>query len=338
MALQPETARPDLAAQIPFCRLAEDLGFTGLLVDIGATKPDPIVLASALGLSARSIEFIVACRSGLQSPAVFVQQINTLSALTGGRVSLNVVAGHSPTEQRFYGDFLDQEGRYRRTGEFLAICEAFWRHDGPINYRGHYYAVENGELGSTFVSQRRHQPELLIAGGSAPARELAIAHGDCWMRLPEPPAALEAASRPVLAAGKTVGLRHSIIGARTRAEALEIAYALRESADRTTPDRQLERDFIARSDSTSFKAMYEVAKTTEWLTPTLWTGLVRSHGAPAIALVGSADEIAAALIDFERAGTSQFILSGWPKAQSMKFFGEEVLPRVRRMEKRLEVA
>jgi alkanesulfonate monooxygenase len=70
----------------------------------------------------------------------------------------------------------------------------------------------------------------------------------------------------------------------------------------------------------------------------LWTGLVRSHGAPAIALVGSADEIAEALIDFERAGASQFILSGWPKMQSMKFFGEEVLPRVRRLESRMAAA
>src|SRR5262249_43310189 len=157
---------------------------------------------------------------------------NTLSALTGGRVGLNVVAGHSPTEQRYYGDFLDQEERYLRTSEFLAICEAFWRHDKPVNYRGRYYRVENGELGSTFVSQHRYRPELLIAGGSTAARELAVAHGDCWMRLPDAPAALETASTPVLAAGKTLGLRHSIIGARTRSEALEIAYALRDGADR----------------------------------------------------------------------------------------------------------
>ena len=37
------------------------------------------------------------------------------------------------------------------------------------------------------------------------------------MRLPEPPAALEAAARPVLAAGKNLGLRLSVIGAKTRA-------------------------------------------------------------------------------------------------------------------------
>ncbi|MBR0774225.1 LLM class flavin-dependent oxidoreductase [Bradyrhizobium diazoefficiens] len=338
MALRPETARPDLASQIAFCRQAEDLGFAGLLIDIGATKPDPIVLASALGLKTRSIEFIVACRSGLQSPAVFVQQINTLSALSGGRVILNVVAGYSPAEQRYYGDFLDHGERYQRTAEFLEVCEAFWRHDKRVNYNGRYYRVENGELGSTFESQRRHRPELLIAGGSAPARDLAMAHGDCWMRLPEAPATLEAAARPVLAAGKTLGLRLAIIGARKRSEALEMAHALRDSADRTVPDRSLEGNFIARSDSVSFKAMHDDAARVEWLTPALWTGLVPSHGAPAVALVGSADEIAAALIDFEHAGASQFILSGWPKAQSMEFFGQEILPRVRRLEKHLEIA
>ncbi len=337
-ALRPDTSRPDLASQLAFCRLAQDLGITGLLLDIGATKPDPIVLSGALGLGTDTIQFIVACRSGLQSPAVFVQQINTLSALIGGRVTLNVVAGHSPLEQQYYGDFLDHDERYARTAEFLGICDAFWRHDELVNFRGRYYAVENGRLGSTFVSQKRRSPEVLIAGGSPAARALAISHGDCWMRLPDVPSALEAASRPVLQAGKSVGLRHSVIGAATRGEALEIAHALRDEAERMPSDRQLEGSFIARSDSTSFRALYETAAVTEWLTPVLWTGLVRSHGSPAIALVGNADEIADALMNFAQAGASQFILSGWPKSDSMKFFGEEVLPRVRRLEQRIAAA
>ena len=42
--------------------------------------------------------------------------------LTGGRVSLNIVAGHSPDEQRYYGDFLTHDERYERTDEFLTIC------------------------------------------------------------------------------------------------------------------------------------------------------------------------------------------------------------------------
>jgi alkanesulfonate monooxygenase len=224
-ALRPETSRPDLSAQLAFCCLAEDLGVTGLLVDIGATKPDPIVLSGALGLGTKSIEFIVACRSGLQSPAVFVQQINTLSALIGGRITLNVVAGHSPLEQRYYGDFLNHDERYARTAEFLGVCDLFWRRNELVNFRGRYYAVENGRLSSTFVSQYRHGPELLIAGGSPAARQLAISHGDCWMLLPEGPSTLEHAVRPVLQAGKMVGLRLSVIGAPTRQEALDIANA-----------------------------------------------------------------------------------------------------------------
>ena len=70
----------------------------------------------------------------------------------------------------------------------------------------------------------------------------------------------------------------------------------------------------------------------EWLAPTLWAGAVRTHGAAAIALVGSSEEVAAAILEYKRAGVSQFIFSGWPKVESMEFFGREVLPLVRRME------
>ena len=135
------TGQPDLPAQVSFCRLAEDLGITGVLVDIGAAKPDPIVLSTSLGLATRSLEFIIACRSGVQSPAVFVQQINTLSALIGGRVVLNVVAGFSEMEQRCYGDFLQHDERYARMAEFLSVCDAFWRRGGPVDYSGQYYRM-----------------------------------------------------------------------------------------------------------------------------------------------------------------------------------------------------
>ena len=57
---------------------------------------------------------------------MLVQQINTLSVLTRGRVSLNIVAGHTPHEQRYYGDFLAHDERYERTDEFLTICRRFW--------------------------------------------------------------------------------------------------------------------------------------------------------------------------------------------------------------------
>jgi alkanesulfonate monooxygenase len=330
-ASQRATGLPDLEHQIEFCRQAEASGITGLLTDVGASKPDPILLAAALGLASERIEFIVAYRSGLTLPTTFVQQLNTLSALANGRVSLNIVAGHSPVEQRYYGDYLAHQERYARTEEFLAICHAFWRNNGPVNFSGKYYRIEEGKLNTPFISPHRSFPELFIAGGSDEARDLAISQGTLWMRLADTPENLRSSVPPVLAAGKEVGLRMSIIARPTREKAVRAAYELLVGLDPSMQDREKEARFMIKSDSVSISATYALAEK-EWLNPWLWTGAVRTHGAPAVALVGSFEEVANALIDYAEVGVTQFILSGWPKLDEMILFGNEVLPRVRKAE------
>jgi alkanesulfonate monooxygenase len=79
------------------------------------------------------------------------------------------------------------------------------------------------------------------------------------------------------------------------------------------------------------KSMHELADK-EWLTQCLWTGAIRSHGAAAAALVGSPEEVAAAILEYSNAGVTQFILSGWPKLEEMIFFGRHVIPLVRSKE------
>ena len=67
---------PDLGSQVAFCRAAQEAGIDGLLLDIGAAKPDPVLLSAALGLATDKVGFIIAVRSGLLAPATFTQQIN----------------------------------------------------------------------------------------------------------------------------------------------------------------------------------------------------------------------------------------------------------------------
>ena len=330
-ASQRATGLPDLERQIEFCRQAEKSGIAGLLTDIGAAKPDPILLSAVLGRATERIEFIVAYRSGLTLPTTFVQQLNTLSALVNGRISLNIVAGHSPVEQRYYGDHLSHQERYARTEEFLAVCHAFWKNDGPVNICGKYYHIEEGKLNTPFISPRRSYPELFIAGGSDAARNLAISQGTLWMRLADTPENLRPSIAPVLDAGKEVGLRMSIIARPTRDEAVHAAYELLTGLDPSMQDRENEARFRNKSDSVSIKATYALAEK-EWLNPWLWTGAVRTHGAPAVALVGSFEQVANALVDYAEVGVTQFILSGWPKLDEMILFGKEVLPRVRKIE------
>src|SRR5215470_2581130 len=260
-----QTGLPDLDRQTDFCRAAEQSGIDGLLTDVGAAKPDSILLAAALGMATQNVGLIIAFRSAFSSPTVFVQQLNTLSTLIPDRFSLNIVAGHSPDEQRYYGDFLDHDERYARTDEFLTVCRAFWE-GGEVNFSGKYYSIENGRLSTPYLSKRRASPEILVGGGSMAARGLALRHATCWMRMGDTPDSLGASIGPVLAAGKEVGLRMSIIVRPTREEAVAAAYSVIQRLEPGLKDKENEREFVRRSDSVSIKATAELAGT-EWLTP-----------------------------------------------------------------------
>ena len=326
-----EDGMPDLAAQISFCKRAEEAGIDSLLTDFGYGKPDPMLLAAILGRATEKIKFILAYRSGLFSPTMFVQQLNTLSALIDGRLSLNIVAGYSPGEQRAYGDFLSHDERYERTEEFLAICRAFWKREDEVNFKGKHYAIEKGVLKTRFVSSGRTFPEMFIGGGSQQAQDLAIKQGTCWMRLPDAPEKMRDSVDEVLQSGVEVGLRFAVIARPTREEALRAAYEMTEGMESA---REFVKTSVGKMDSVSFQAAFQQAEAgTEWLTHCLWTGATRAYGPAAAALVGSAEEIAAEIMDYERLGVSQFIISGWPKLDQMIYFGEAVLPLIRKMER-----
>ncbi len=80
----------------------------------GFTRPDPVPLSAALGMNTHKLKFMIACRPGVMSPTVFVQQINTVSALTNGRVHINILRDRAAgfwqvvrAEDRFGGLSLD---------------------------------------------------------------------------------------------------------------------------------------------------------------------------------------------------------------------------------------
>ncbi len=333
--VDPRAALPEMEAQINFCRAAEQSGIASLLVDINFGKPDPMMLAAALGRATQKIKFMVACRPSHMCPTLFVQQVNTFSALTNGRINLNMVAGHSPQEQGYYGDFSSHDERYQRMDEFLAICHAFWQRNGGVNFSGKHYQIEGGKLNTPFVSNEgRAYPEICLGGSSVPAQQVAAKHATCWIRFADAPEKLGQAIQPVLQQETEVGLRLSIITRSTREEALQTAYALLDSSE-TTQRSNSEQKFVKNSDAVSMKSTFELAED-EWLTPYLWTGAVRKYGAPAMALVGTPDEVALGLMAFKQVGVSQFILSGWPKQAEMIRFGRDVLPIIRKQEQQTQ--
>jgi alkanesulfonate monooxygenase len=319
---------PDIAAHLAYCEAAEACGIESLLTAFGFHRPDPIALAAALGVLTSKVKFMVAVRSGVISPTSFVQQVNTVSALTHGRICLNVVGGHTPKEQRAYGDFLSHDERYARTDEFLTICRALWADEGPVNFKGAYYEIEDAAVKTPFVSNERLAPEIFLGGASDAALNLAVRHADCLWTLPRSPEEMAPRLKPVLASGTEVGLLLSIIARPSREEAISEAYALLGRVGGKA--RQVHRDFSARSDSVAFTGTLALAEKngSDWVNPWLWTGAVPYLGAPAIALVGSYDEVAGAIHAFEEIGISQFLFMGWPDLEEMKRFAGEVRPRL----------
>lgn len=319
---------PPLEPQIALCRAAEQGGIDSVLMAIGYTRPDPLVLSIALGLRTERIRFMIACRSGLISPAYFVQQINTASTLLPGRICINMVCGHTPYELGYYGDFLDHDERYVRTAEFLRLCRDLWTPGEPVNVEGRYYRVENACIRTPMVGGLGDRPEIFVGGSSPQAEDLAATYGDCLWRFPDRDDIMAPRVRRVVELGAEVGLLVSLITRPTRQEALASAEAL--VAGFAAETRDVHRRFAADSDSTGFRAVYRAAAdpATSWLTPTLWTGAVPFLGAPAIALVGSYGEVADAILRYREIGVTQFLFAGWPDIAEIQHFAAGVVPQL----------
>lgn len=329
-----QSGRPDLEGWTHFARHAEAAGIDSVLISFSRFEPDPILVAAALGRATATLKFIAAYRSGLIQPAVFVQQINTLACLIGGRVAVNIVAGSASIEQHGYGDFLEHEARYKRAEEFIAVCRSFWRSSGDADFAGTHYRVTGGRLTTPFVGSGRTEPEVYVSGHSASAERVALSQGSCLLRVADAPAKLRAVVERSRLHGVEVCLRMCVICRPTREEAVRVAESLlpgdgapagRGRGVGVNDDSVMYREAAARSRDDNV-----------WLDRSLWAGLVPFYGPVWTTLLGTPTDIAEALLAYRAIGVTQFILSGWPELDEVITFGREVLPRVREAERRVD--
>jgi alkanesulfonate monooxygenase len=309
-------------------RTAEQLGFAGALTPTGLWCEDAWLSTAMLVEVTERLKFLVAFRPGLLSPTLAAQMAASFQRLSGGRLMLNVVTGGESREQRAYGDTLDKDERYARTGEFLHIVRGLLRGE-PVTYHGRHLSIEDAQL------QRLPDPvpDIYFGGSSAAAGPVAAEHADTYLTWGEPPDAVaeKLAWITKLAAdrGRTLrqGIRLHVISRDTAEEAWSQARRLLDGIDPATIE-QVQAN-LARSESEGQRRMLALhggRRDALTIAPNLWAGVGLVRGGAGTALVGSHAEVADRIEEYQRIGITEFILSGYPHVEEAYWFGEGVLP------------
>ncbi|MFF3223954.1 LLM class flavin-dependent oxidoreductase [Nocardia suismassiliense] len=312
---------------------AEDNGFEAVLTPTGAWCEDAWLTTAMMVDTTETLKFLVALRPGLVSPTLAAQMAGTFQRHSQGRLLLNVVTGGEPHEQQAYGDFLDKEQRYTRTGEFLHVVRELWRSQEPITFEGEHIHVRDALL-----SNRPDPiPPVFFGGSSAPAGPVAARYADTYLTWGEPLLAvsrkLEWIRRLAVDQGRILdyGLRIHVISRDTSEEAWAEADRLLQGIDPADIERV--QASLARSESEGQRRMSELhggATDRLEIAPNLWAGVGLVRGGAGTALVGSHAEVAERLVEYSKLGISHFILSGYPHLEEAYWFGEGVLPILER--------
>ncbi len=324
------TVRPPSIGYLgQIARSAEQLGFEGALTPTGAWCEDAWLTTAMLATVTEKLKFLVAFRPGLLSPTLAAQMAATFQRLSKGRVLLNVVTGGESAEQRAFGDFLDKDQRYERTGEFLDIVTRLWRGE-TVTANGKHLSVQGARL----ALLPDPVPDIYFGGSSQAAGPVAARYANVYLTWGEPPAAVEAKLRwmqaHAAAAGRKLrfGIRLHVITRDTSEEAWRQADRLIERVD----DEMIRKvqAGLAHSESEGQRRMRELHhggdRDSLIVAPNLWAGVGLVRGGAGTALVGSHAEVAERITEYASLGISEFILSGYPHLEEAYWFGEAVLP------------
>jgi alkanesulfonate monooxygenase len=332
----PGTAGGDRPATVEYlgqiARTAEQLGFVGALTPTGAWCEDAWLTTAMLTQVTERLKFLVAFRPGQISPTLSAQMAATYQRQSHGRLLLNVVTGGESKEQRAYGDFLDKDGRYERTGEFLDIVRRLWKGES-VDHDGPHLHVEGAQLNRL----PDPVPQIHFGGSSAAAGDVAARYADVYLTWGEPPQQVREKIEWIrsLAAeqGREVrfGIRLHTITRDTSAQAWDEATRLLDGMD---PERIASvQQGLAGSESEGQRRMRELhGGSIERLEiyPNLWAGVGLVRGGAGTALVGSHEEVADRIEEYHGLGIDEFILSGAPHLEEAYWVGEGVLPLLER--------
>ncbi|MEU8660202.1 LLM class flavin-dependent oxidoreductase [Actinoplanes philippinensis] len=312
---------------VDLARTAEEHGWAGALIGTGWGRPDTFTVATAIAARTSTFRPLAAIRPGYWQPAHFASAAATLDHLSGGRLLVNIVSGRD--DLAAYGDIEgDQAQRYARTREFMRLVRRLWTEEN-VTYAGEHFQV----TGSTVVPRPYAGGPRLYFGGASPAAErVAATEADVQLFWGEPLDGI--AERVDRLRGLTrdldrdlppleFGLRVTTLVRDTREEAWRDAEAkVADMARRRGAD-------LLRGPAVGQQRLLDLADRGDVLDTCLYTAPGRhgGGGAGTTWLVGSADDVAAALQKYADLGISHFVLSDTPYRRETARVGDALIGR-----------
>ncbi|CAX59601.1 FMNH2-dependent alkanesulfonate monooxygenase [Erwinia billingiae] len=309
---------------------ADNLGYYGVLIPTGKSCEDSWLVASALAPITKRLRYLVAVRPGLQPPSLAARMAATLDRLSEGRLLINVVTGGDPVENKGDGIFLSHAERYQVTREFLEVYSRLLKGE-KVDYHGEHIRVEGAEV--LFPPVQEDGPPLFFGGSSEEALEVAANQIDTYLTWGEP---VEQVAEKIAVVrqraeerGRTLdyGIRLHVIVRETEEEAWAAADKLIAHLDDDTIAAA--QKIFSRMDSTGqarMSALHGGSKDGLRIAPNLWAGVGLVRGGAGTALVGSPQQVADRIREYQALGIKNFIFSGYPHLEEAHRFAELVMP------------
>ena len=298
--------------------LAEQLGFDTLLLAEHFIHPngakldlvDAWTAATAVSALTSNIEIIAAVKPGLRAPGVMAKMAASIDHISKGRFAINLVSAWWLPEYEMLGvPVLEHDDRYARSEEYIDILKGLWTRD-DFSYVGSHFELKHASISPKPI-QQPHIP-IYIGGESEAGRSLAARVADIYLFNGRPLNQVSPILRDMIRRAESFdrnlsfGISAFVICRSTESEAKEEFLRLLE----------LKHMNIRGGDK--HVSMHQ--------TPSDEVKKVGTNGGTIAGLVGTPNQIAERIIEFETLGIETFLLQFHPTSEELHRFSSEVLP------------
>jgi alkanesulfonate monooxygenase len=308
---------------------AERAGFEYMLVPVGHQCWDAWTTGAMMTRNTTKLRMLIAARPSYINPVLLAKMISTFDQLSRGRISVNLIAGQSETENEAEGVRWSKEQRYEIMDEEVSILKALWTKAERTDWNGKYYTLKQAEL--VPKPYQRPYPRFYLGGGSAQAAELSAKHADVHLFWGDTTERISANMRTLRQLAAKHGREHALgFGMRLQIVCREQEKDAWQAAETLVRNVTAERTTYIRTyyaQSVANQRVQELARAMgDLIAPNLWTGLTKARPGAGICIVGNPEQCAGVLQQYIDIGCHSFCLSGYLHDEEAERFHRLVRP------------